>query len=136
MNCKVSEEGIYLTDQEAESFLKGLNDLKAMGEEARDMRAKEEALAGEGNIKAVADILAERGSRYGVFSKHAEITQYIKRIIDTHGDDLSHSQRESLDMIAHKIGRILNGDPNYADSWVDIAGYAQLIVAELEGRSI
>ena len=36
-------------------------------------------------------------------------------------------------MIAHKIGRILNGDPNYADSWVDIAGYAQLVANELEG---
>lgn len=29
-------------------------------------------------------------------------------------------------MIAHKIGRILNGDPNYRDSWDDIAGYAKL----------
>ena len=37
-------------------------------------------------------------------------------------------QREGLEMIAHKISRILNGDPNYDDSWVDIAGYAQLVV--------
>jgi hypothetical protein len=41
-------------------------------------------------------------------------------------------QREALDMIAHKIGRILNGDPNYADSWVDIAGYAKLVADRLE----
>ena len=34
-------------------------------------------------------------------------------------------------MIAHKIGRILNGDPNYLDSWIDIVGYAQLIVDRL-----
>jgi hypothetical protein len=34
-------------------------------------------------------------------------------------------------MIAHKIGRILNGDPNYADSWIDIAGYAQLVADRL-----
>jgi hypothetical protein len=42
------------------------------------------------------------------------------------------SQREACEMIAHKLGRIVNGDPNYADSWVDIAGYAQLVVNELE----
>jgi hypothetical protein len=35
-------------------------------------------------------------------------------------------------MITHKISRILNGDPNYDDSWRDIAGYAMLVVKELE----
>lgn len=38
-------------------------------------------------------------------------------------------------MIAHKIGRILNGDPNYADSWIDIAGYAKLVADRLEKDS-
>jgi len=33
---------------------------------------------------------------------------------------------EALDMIQHKIARILNGDPYYEDSWVDVIGYAQL----------
>ena len=33
-------------------------------------------------------------------------------------------------MIAVKIARILNGDPNHFDSWIDIAGYATL-AAEL-----
>jgi hypothetical protein len=36
-------------------------------------------------------------------------------------------------MIAHKIGRIVNGDPDHVDSWVDIAGYAQLVADELQG---
>lgn len=35
-------------------------------------------------------------------------------------------------MILHKVSRIINGDPSYADSWRDIAGYAQLIVNELD----
>ena len=30
-------------------------------------------------------------------------------------------------MIAHKLGRIVNGDPYYADSYIDIAGYAKLV---------
>jgi hypothetical protein len=44
-------------------------------------------------------------------------------------------QREALDMIAHKIARIINGDPDYADSWVDIAGYATLVSERLKDDS-
>ena len=40
---------------------------------------------------------------------------------------LEQTQRESLDMIAHKIGRILAGDPDFRDHWDDIAGYAKLV---------
>lgn len=36
-------------------------------------------------------------------------------------------------MIAHKLGRIINGDPNYSDSWHDIAGYAKLVADRLDG---
>lgn len=80
------------------------------------------------------EILKERGRRYGSFDGHAKITQSIKEIIASGEsyEKCSDSQKESLDMIAHKIGRIINGDPNYVDSWTDIAGYAQLIVDELE----
>ena len=81
--------------------------------------------------------LAERGARYGSFSGHAKITQTLKDAMRKHDNcipwatKLSGSQRESLEMIAHKIGRILNGDPNYADSWHDIAGYAKLVEDEI-----
>lgn len=81
--------------------------------------------------------LAERGKRYGDFKGHARITQNLKRAMKarTNWEKLSDSQKEALEMIAHKIGRILNGDPNYRDSWHDLAGYASLedeILAELE----
>lgn len=90
---------------------------------------------------AVADVLAtlsERGKRYGSFKGHAEITQRIKgAMAETEGwKRLSPSQREALEMVAHKIGRILNGDPNYADSWHDIAGYASLVDKELSGTTL
>ena len=82
--------------------------------------------------------LAERGSRYGKFKDHAEITQKLKtQIADfrfTHKKPpLSPDQQEALDMICHKIGRIVNGDPDYADSWQDVAGYAQLVADRLNG---
>jgi hypothetical protein len=79
--------------------------------------------------------LDERGSRYGDFMGHAEITCELKGIIAqyaiTREKKLEPDQIEALDMICHKIGRILNGDPDYADSWHDIAGYAQLVATRL-----
>ena len=73
--------------------------------------------------------LKERGANYGEFSSHAMITQEIKRALDCTGkfQSLSDDQKEALEMVAHKIGRIINGDPNYKDSWVDIEGYVHLV---------
>jgi hypothetical protein len=77
---------------------------------------------------AVKDTLNVRGKRYGDFTTHASITQSLKDVMTgTLGwQRLTPNQKEALDMIQHKVGRILNGDPNYADSWHDIAGYATL----------
>lgn len=83
---------------------------------------------------SIRETLAERGSRYGSFDSHSKITQDLKRVLRMHGAyhlGLNDSQREALDMIMHKVGRILNGDPNYADSWHDIAGYAMLVEKEI-----
>lgn len=82
--------------------------------------------------------LTERGARYGKFKDHAKITQELKRAIFRHMDNVSRvepdaDQLEALEMICHKIGRIVNGDPDYVDSWVDIAGYAKLVADRLEG---
>lgn len=82
-------------------------------------------------------VLQERGKRYGSFEKHAEVTQTFKAIfrakMQEKWDYLADDQKEALEMIAHKLGRIVNGDPNYGDSWRDIAGYAQLVADRLEG---
>lgn len=80
--------------------------------------------------------LTERGKRYGKFTGHAKVTQELKRVLWNALADkpqLADDQQEALDMICHKLGRIVNGDPNYADSWVDIAGYAKLVSDRLEG---
>ena len=84
----------------------------------------------------VDQILDQRGSRYGKFAEQAVITQEIKDIMRNtpHWRDLNDDMREALEMVALKIGRILNGDPNYDDSWVDIAGYAQLVADRLQGK--
>lgn len=85
----------------------------------------------------ITKILQERGKRYGKFADHAHISQSIKERMCESGGwlNLTEDQTEALEMIAHKIARILNGDPNYADSWRDIAGYATLVADRLEGVS-
>lgn len=84
-------------------------------------------------MTTVAETLAERGTRYGEFHEQARISQTLKFEM-THSinwNTLRPDQREALDMIVHKIARILNGDPDYADSWHDIAGYATLVEQRL-----
>jgi hypothetical protein len=87
------------------------------------------------NTKIEATLQA-RGKRYGKFVDHARITQNIKRAMQDspNWEELSDSQKECLEMVAHKIGRILNGDPNYHDSWHDIVGYTKLVADELLGN--
>jgi len=86
----------------------------------------------------VKEVLKERGTRYGEFSSHAAISQALKTVIQSSPNfedgNLEPYQIESLEMIAHKIARILNGDPDYDDNWIDIAGYAQLVVNELKAK--
>lgn len=83
------------------------------------------------------EVLEERGARYGKFTGHAEVTQMLKTVIATalskRNKTLAPDQQEALDMICHKIGRIVNGDPDYDDSWRDIAGYSQLVTDRLNG---
>jgi hypothetical protein len=82
--------------------------------------------------------LAERGSNYGNFVDHARITQSIKEAMQQgrNWNDLPHDMKECLEMVAHKMGRILNGDPDYADSWHDIIGYVRLVEKRLQGEII
>jgi hypothetical protein len=84
--------------------------------------------------------LAERGARYGDFMGHSEVTQDLKDVLAGHlasrAKRLDPDQQEALDMICHKIGRIINGDADYADSWHDIAGYAQLVEKRLLGKGV
>lgn len=87
------------------------------------------------------DTLQERGKRYGTFEGHARITQKLKSELWDHMpsetfNKLKPDQKEALEMICHKLGRIANGDPDYADSWHDIAGYAQLVADRLNGKVV
>lgn len=81
--------------------------------------------------------LAERGNRYGSFDEHARITQNLKRAMadSPNWARMTDDQREALEMVQHKIGRILNGDPDYEDNAVDIVGYATLMLKAMQERN-
>jgi len=83
-------------------------------------------------------VLSERGSRYGCFIGHARITQHLKDVIAKglvyENKKLADDQQEALDMICHKIGRIVNGDADYDDNWLDIAGYSMLVYDRLNNN--
>lgn len=84
-------------------------------------------------LNDISATLKERQSTYGSFDDHAMITQNIKKaMVDSKNWRLlSESKKECLEMVAHKIGRILNGDPDYIENFHDIAGYATLVCNQL-----
>lgn len=79
--------------------------------------------------EGLAGTLAARGSRYGSFETNGRIAQELKAVMrgSPNWSSLSGAQAEALDMFASKISRLLTGDPDYADNWHDIAGYATLV---------
>lgn len=82
----------------------------------------------------VNDTLQERGKLYGSFGSHAEITQTMKNVVRSAPSypRMSPAQVEAVEMILHKIGRAVNGDPDHLDTWRDIAGYAELAARDIE----
>lgn len=83
------------------------------------------------------ELLEERGKRYGNYLKQTNISADIIEAYHRSGKFDRHmdtDQRDALMMIAVKISRILNGDPNHSDNWRDIAGYATLVADRLDGN--
>ena len=99
-------------------------------------RGEFEAFGESTTVEGIDATVEERGNRYGTFKDGADIMQELKSVMRStpNWGKLTPSQREALEMIQHKVGRILNGDPNYTDSWHDIKGYAHLIEEELNGN--
>ena len=104
-----------------------------------EQKAKRTAHHFPGYVPDVNATLDARAANYGTFKDGAELMQAIKRSMAAHAakhdKTFADDQWEALEMIVHKIGRIVNGNPNVTDHWVDIAGYATLIADRLEGNA-
>jgi hypothetical protein len=108
-------------------------------------------------VSNIETTLAERGARYGEFLGHAAITQALKSVmrgtlLEDLGDEkfvadleaalapvkakwptLRCDVREGWEMVAHKLGRSLNGDAEWAENAHDGAGYLTLVVKRQVG---
>lgn len=94
-------------------------------------------------LSDVEQTLAARASTHGDFRENGRVMQALKEVARTGANwpvrfaevsnPLTPEQAEAIDMILHKIGRILSGNPNEADHWRDVAGYATLCQQIIEG---
>ena len=83
--------------------------------------------------KDITETLGQRENRYGNYTHVAATAQQLKETLRS-GDSwviMEPYMQESLDLIANKLARIVNGDPFYDDSWHDVGGYAKLVEIEL-----
>lgn len=74
-------------------------------------------------------LLQVRQKTHGDFGLNSAISQKIKNVfkrVHPHYENLSDVHKEALDMIALKLSRIMSGQPDFADHWDDVAGYAKL----------
>ena len=98
----------------------------------------EQALFARPTTDRIEETLNERHGTYGYFIHLAGVSQRLKKVLynelAARKKDLAPDQIEALDMIMHKIARIVNGDENHIDSWHDISGYATLVADRLKGN--
>jgi hypothetical protein len=74
------------------------------------------------------ELLSQRQETHGDFNEVARIAQQFRKMmrVEFGWEHMNDAQREALDSMASKFGRIASGDPNFRDHWDDIAGYATL----------
>ena len=125
----------------SDSYIYAMKKLMKAGVEAKVEPEAGEYIEVEGakSAQEIDAILNNRGSNYGSFLGLSQVTQRLKGVAHQfagqNNKTFDADQAEALDLIFTKIGRILNGDPNHTDSWIDIAGYATLVADRLQGKS-
>lgn len=74
------------------------------------------------------ELLQDRNKTHGPFKLQAAAAVELKHVMKKYLKDtvMSAEHTEALDMIAHKLARIIIGHAGFKDHWDDIAGYAQL----------
>jgi len=79
-------------------------------------------------------ILSTREMTHGSYVEQSTASQTLKRLCEQarNWDQMPCYMRESIHMIQQKVARIICGDPFERDHWVDIMGYAALVLRELD----
>lgn len=86
------------------------------------------------SVKDISNTLVVRGRHYGGFEGNARIAQNIKSAMrdSPNWEEMDCDMKEAMELIASKIGRLLNGNVNHFDGWHDIEGYARLVSSRLK----
>lgn len=87
---------------------------------------------------SVEKLLAERKSSHGDFVSAALTVQRMKDLLHAapNWENMPAYQKEALEMVVHKMGRVLHGDNNFVDAYRDIIGYTQRVVEYLENTEL
>jgi hypothetical protein len=99
-----------------------------------DMNEIENAIrARDASFPDMGEVLQSRNAVHGDFTDDAALSQALKDVmhVGRNWPVLNPVQREALEQIATKIGRILSGDPNFPDHWRDLQGYPKLVEERL-----
>ena len=107
------------------------NVMRAMTPKTEETEVGYVAVVPEDNT--VEQVLVERGNDYGDYASKAQFIQGVKYLMRTSPswEAMDADMRESMEMIAHKMGRVVYGDPTHKDNFLDIAGYAKLVADRL-----
>lgn len=137
LNAAAVDKATSTTEDQNPNGMNAEERAEFMRRVAAQPRLRMQGAAPEG----IDETLAERGTKYGKFIDQAAVTYKLKNVLrehsSNHSKSYSYDQAEALDMICVKLGRIVNGDSDYADSWVDIAGYAKLVSDRLQtGKTV
>jgi hypothetical protein len=142
---KAAEDAKTTTLSVSSDFLESLSRGKGKPKPEPKPEPEVEAKAGEfievegaKNAQEIDAILGKRGEQYGSFMQSSDTVIRIKGIMHNavarNAVHLYPDQLQALDMIATKLSRIVHGNPNHLDSWIDIAGYATLVADRLQGK--
>jgi hypothetical protein len=120
----------------SDSYVYSIKKLMKAGVEA-EVETKVEPKP-EPEVSGVGKVLDARAEQYGSFMQSSDTAIRIKGImhnaIARNEVHLFPDQLQALDMIATKLSRIVHGNPNHLDSWIDIAGYATLVADRIQGK--
>jgi len=98
--------------------------------ERQEVSNRVEQLRSIEEARQVEATLAERQGQYGDFKDVAHLSQGLQSLLSV--GNFSDTQQEAIQMICSKLARLACGDADHVDSWHDIAGYATLVVKDLE----
>lgn len=80
------------------------------------------------------ELLEEQDSKYGELTDVNALAKEIQDAILLRCEILEPFQIVAIKNISMKLSRLANGDSNHIDTWVNVAGYALMVVNELANR--